>query len=156
MSGECVLFLVLSHHSKDLKRHTSVTTQSFIRQAKESTPLRHEGRPTPKESAASFYVLSPSAESAIGKLGQLRRRCICFTWSSHSSPLIFFCSIFMGFFLFLSFSHLHFGVLFPILTTQQLSECTTDFLYILQFKSELCTKQLTPRLDRYIVCLTNL
>ena len=42
---------------------------------------------------------------------------VCENWSSHSSLQIFFCSIFAGFSLSLSFSHCHFGLLFPILTT---------------------------------------
>ena len=70
MSGECVVSLVLSRHSKDLKCWTNVTSQlqlSFIWQAKDSTLLRHKGGPTPKERSqsvlASFFytfVSSPS------------------------------------------------------------------------------------------------
>ena len=45
--------------------YSSVTAQSFIWQAKESTPLRHEGGLTPKERsqsilASSFYMLVSS------------------------------------------------------------------------------------------------
>ena len=41
--------------------YSSVTAQSFIWQTKDSTPSRHEGRPTPKERpqsvlASSFYM----------------------------------------------------------------------------------------------------
>ena len=52
VSGECVIFLVLSHCNKDLKWWTSVTVQlrlSFIWQAKDSTLSRHESGLTPKE-----------------------------------------------------------------------------------------------------------
>ena len=51
LSGECVISLVLSHCSKDLKQWTSVTALlqfSFIWQAKDSTSLRHEEGPTQK------------------------------------------------------------------------------------------------------------
>ena len=54
-----VFFSVLSHWSKDLKWW--VTAQGFIRQAKDSTPSRCDGRHTPKEKpqsvlASFFYV----------------------------------------------------------------------------------------------------
>ena len=51
VGGVYIIPSVLSHRSKDLKRWTSVTAQlqlSFIWQAKDSTPSRHEGGPTPK------------------------------------------------------------------------------------------------------------
>ena len=56
-------------------------------------------------------------ELALCKLGWPRRGHICLIWSSHSSPWIFFCSIFKVFSLSLSFSHHPFGLLFAILTT---------------------------------------
>ena len=63
MPGECVISSVLSHHSKDLKWHTSVTTRlqlSFIQQGKGSTLSRHEARPHIKREGAhlgsSFYM----------------------------------------------------------------------------------------------------
>ena len=63
MSGESVIPSVLSRCSKDLKWQTSVIALlqlSFIQQAKDSTPLRHEGGLTQKERpqsvlASSFY-----------------------------------------------------------------------------------------------------
>ena len=63
MSGESVISSVLSRCSKDLKWQTSVIALlqlSFIQQAKDSTPLRHEGGLTQKERpqsvlASSFY-----------------------------------------------------------------------------------------------------
>ena len=68
MSVGCVISSVLSRHSKDLKLWTSVTARlqlSFIQQAKDSTPARHEGKTTPKERlrsflASSFYAIVPS------------------------------------------------------------------------------------------------
>ena len=53
-----------------------VTAQSCIWQAKESTPSRCEGGPTPKERGSiwllSLYVLSTSPESALCKLSKPR------------------------------------------------------------------------------------
>ena len=66
---ECVLFLVLSCHSKILKQWTSVTAQlqlSFIWQAKKNTSSRHEGNTeeAKKEERLNFassflYAFSP-------------------------------------------------------------------------------------------------
>ena len=67
VSGECVIFSVLSCHSKNLKQRTdqcyiSVLQLSFIWQAKENTSLRHEGRPNQKTRreglnfGSSFYT----------------------------------------------------------------------------------------------------
>ena len=62
LSGECVISLVLSRCSKDLKQWTSVTALlqfSFIWQVKDSTSLRHEGGPTQKgrlNLGSSFYM----------------------------------------------------------------------------------------------------
>ena len=78
MSGECVISSILSRCRKDLKQLTSVTAwlqHSFIWQAKNNTPSRHEGGPTPKERpqsvlASSFYkfcLLPP--EPALCKSG---------------------------------------------------------------------------------------
>ena len=58
----------MSCHSKELKQQTSVTDPlklSFIWQAKDSTPSRHEGRLTPEEKpqsvlASSFYTFVSS------------------------------------------------------------------------------------------------
>ena len=105
--------------------YSLITAQGFIWQAKESTPFPlHDSGPTPKERAQSrlasaFFRLSPPhLEPALCKLAWPRRGHVSFTWSSHFSMWIFFCSIFMGYFLSLSFSHCHFGLLFPILTTR--------------------------------------
>ena len=95
--GECVISLVLSHCSKNLKLrmdqcYSSVTVQikwqthvtawlqlSFIWQAKENTSLRHEGGLTQKTRREErppgqfwllfLYVFSPSPEPALCKLG---------------------------------------------------------------------------------------
>ena len=77
MLGECVISLVLSCHSKNLKQQTSVTVWlqlSFIWQAKENTSSRHEGRLTQKSRRAQFwllllYVSSPPPEPALCRLG---------------------------------------------------------------------------------------
>ena len=119
--GECVISLVLSPQQR-LKWQTCLTARlqlCFIWQAKDSTSLRREGGLTQKGErlnlGSSFYMfcLLPLSlpyvnwASQEGCLFHLR-------FSLHLQ--IFFCSIFMGFFLSLSFSHHHFGLLFPILT----------------------------------------
>ena len=118
--GECVTSSVLSHCSKNLKQWTSVTAQlqlGFIWQPKESTPSRCEGGPTPKEKpqsilAFSFYTFVSSLLWVWPlQIGLAKKGHVCFTLSSHSGLWIFFCSIFMGFSLSLSFSHCHFGLL---------------------------------------------
>ena len=69
MSGESVIPSVLSRCSKDLKWQTSVIALlqlSFIQQAKDSTPLRHEGGLTQKERPQS--VLASSFYSCVSSL----------------------------------------------------------------------------------------
>ena len=124
MLGECVISSVLSCHSKDWKWWASVTARlqlSFTWQTKDSTPLRHKGRPPTKASPQSswlplFMHLSPCSWAYPMQTG-LARRAVFFTWGSHSGLWIFFCSIFASFSLSLSFSHRHFGLLFPTLIT---------------------------------------
>ena len=104
--------------------YSSVTAQSFIQQAKESTPSRHEDRPTGKESpqsglASSFYMfcLLPPISCPM-QVGLAKKGAYVFHLNfSLRKKWIFFCSIFAGFSLSLYFSHCHFGLLFPILTT---------------------------------------
>ena len=67
MLGKCVVSLVLSHSSKDLKQQTSVTAKlqlSFIRKAKGSISSRQEGGLTQKQrlilgSSSSVFCLLP-------------------------------------------------------------------------------------------------
>ena len=130
MSGERVISSVLSHCSKNLKQQTnqcysSVLQLSFIWQAKKNTSSRHEGGQTEiskmKRSPSSifaplficFFVPSlilpyVSWASHQGCLFSLRS-------SLHSSDLPLF--YFHGLSPFSSFSHHHFGLLFPILST---------------------------------------
>ena len=123
--GECVISSVLSSPQQRFEMadqcYSSFIAQSFIWQTKDSIPSRHEGGLTPKERLSwlpPFIHLSPPhLEPALCKLGWPRRGCVCFTWSSHSGLWIFFCSIFVGFSLSLSFLHSCFGLLFPVLTT---------------------------------------
>ena len=104
--------------------YSSVTAQSFIQQAKESTPSRHEDRPTGKERpqsglASSFYMfcLLPPISCPM-QVGLAKKGAYVFHLNfSLRKKWIFFCSIFAGFSLSLYFSHCHFGLLFPILTT---------------------------------------
>ena len=95
--------------------YSSVTAQSFIQQTKGSTPWRQEGRSTPRErpqsilalSFCSFCLLSPC------KLG-LALFHLKFSLPLQSADFLLFC--YCGLFP-LSFSHHHFRLLFPFLTT---------------------------------------
>ena len=123
MSGECVISSVLSQHSKDLKWQTNVTPQSFIQQAKESTPSRCEGRPTPKERpqsvlASSFYpfVSSPPL-SCLMQIGLAKKEACLVHLKFSLLSMDFLLFHLRRLSLSLSFSHCHFGVLFPIPTT---------------------------------------
>lgn len=121
--GECVISLVLSCRSKDLKWWTSVTAWlqlSFIWQAKDSTPSRCEGGPTPKEKPSSFgFLLASSfylfcllpAEPALMQTG-LAKKGACLFHLTFSFPSVGF--LFVSFSFLLSFSHCYFGLLFPI------------------------------------------
>ena len=76
---ECVISLVLSHHSKDFKWQTSITAQ-FNWKAKGVHPLRHEGRPIQKGEpwiCLGFLLLHIClflTEPALCKLGLPRSR----------------------------------------------------------------------------------
>ena len=122
---ECVISSVPSHHNKDSKWQTSVTAWlqlSFIEQRIVYPRAVRVGQPqriglSPSWLPPFVYLSPPCLEPALCELGWPKRRGVYFTWSSHSGPWVFFCSVFVGFFLSLSFSHWHFGLLFPILTT---------------------------------------
>ena len=66
MSGECVFLSSVSLKQRfEMVGYSSVTAQGFIRQAKNSTPSRCEGRHTPKEKPqsvlASFFYMFVSS-----------------------------------------------------------------------------------------------
>ena len=102
----------------------SVTAQ-FYWQAKENTSLRHESGPTQKmqreESprlnfGPSFYVFFLLSLSLSCVNWSSQEGCLFYLRSSLQSsdlPLFYFCGLFSS----LSFSHRHFGLLFPLLTT---------------------------------------
>ena len=83
MLGECVISLVLSHHSKKLKQgmdqyYSYMLQLSFIWQAKENTSMSREGRLTQKmrrEAPGSILApllilfFSPPPEPTLCKLG---------------------------------------------------------------------------------------
>ena len=120
--GECVISSVLSCRSKDLKWWTSVTAWlqlSFIWQAKDNTPSRCEGGPTPKERPSSFgFLLASSFYPFVSSPLSLPYA----NWASQEggvfvSPDVLipvcrfsFCELFLS----LSFSRCYFGLLFPI------------------------------------------
>ena len=134
--GECVISSVLSHHSKNLRQWTSVTAWlqfSFIWQAKENTSSKCEGRPTQKNIEAQSWLLFlyvvfflllllllslfflPPPEPALCKLVSQEGCMFHLKFSLWSSDLPLFH--FHGLVPPLSFSHCHFGFLFPIPTT---------------------------------------
>ena len=84
----------------------------------------------PNSSTLAWKILWTDEPGGLPSLGSHRvrhnwrdlaaaaaRRAVCFTWGSNSSLQTYLCSIFMDFFLSLSFSHHHYGLFFPILTT---------------------------------------
>ena len=126
MSGECVISSVLSRCRKDLKQLTSVTAwlqHSFIWQAKNNTPSRHEGGPTPKERpqsvlASSFYPFVSSPPLAcLMQIGLAKKEACLVHLKFSLLSMDFLLFHFRRLSFSLSFSHCHFGVLFPILTT---------------------------------------
>ena len=102
----CVSF-PLCHRSKDLKWQTSVTDQlqlSFIQQAKDSTPLRHEGVLNPKGERLNlswlllFINLSPPSwacpmQSGLAKKGTCLFHLKFSLWST-DFLLFHFCGLF--------------------------------------------------------------
>ena len=130
MSGEFVIFSVLSCSSKNLKQWTdhcysSMLQLSFIGQAKENTSSRHEGGLTQKtrreeKTEAQFWLLFLCFFLPALSLPYVN-------WSSQEGCLFYLrfslWSLDLPFFHFwglvpsLSFSHHHFELFFPILTT---------------------------------------
>ena len=115
-------YSVLSCHSKDLKWQTHVAVWLPLRVLLSKQRIVHSQGMRPQRRGLNpswlppFIHFCPRCWACPMQIA-LARRAVCFTWGSHSGPWIFFCSIFTGFFLFLSFNHCHFGLLFPILTT---------------------------------------
>ena len=121
LSGEFVISSVLSRCIKNLKKtYGPVLQLSFIWQAKISTSLRHEVRPTGKtrreeRTLAQFWLLflcvfllplslpCVNWASQEGCLFHLR-----FLLQSSDLPLFYFCGLLPS----LSFSHHHSGLLF--------------------------------------------
>ena len=137
MLGECVISLVLSWRSKDLKWWTSITAglqpRVLFGKQRKVHPFfcMRVGQPQRRGLIRAwlppFICLSPPRlEPALCKLAWPRRGRVCFTWSSHFSTWIFFCSIFTGFFLSLAFSHCHLGLLFPIQTMRSNCQHSLD------------------------------
>ena len=127
MLEECVISLVLTCHSKDLEWRTTVTARLWLRvlfckQRKVYSRGLRGGWPQRRGLNPSwlppFYTFVSFLSSDCPMQIELAKKgAFYFTWSSHSSPWVFFCSIFAGFSLSLSFSHHHFWLLFLILTT---------------------------------------
>ena len=118
VSRECTFLGSLSRHNKDLERRTlalgswtnrvialrqiSVTALFYL---EDSRRVRERERAF----GSSFYMCFPPPGPALCKSG-LARSAVCSAWSLHSGPPTFLWPS-------LSFSHRHFGLLFPILPT---------------------------------------
>ena len=81
---------------------------------------RQRGRGRARARALWLLFLCFSSPWACPMQIGLAGSAVCYTWSLHSSPqtflwppLFYFCGLFPSY----SFSHRHFGLLFPILTT---------------------------------------
>ena len=126
MLGECVISSVLSCCSKNLKQQTDQCYSSvLLGKKKDSTPLRFEGgltqntRRAEKPAAqfgSSFYMFFPLPPCLPYVNWASQEGCLFYLRCSlQSSDLPFF--YFHGLFPSLSFSHRHFGLLCPVLTT---------------------------------------
>ena len=111
ISGECVIYSVLSCCSKNLKRWTDQCYSSvlFRKQRKihpwdmrACQPKRWEEKRKPQPNfGSSFYMffLLPLSLPYVNWASQEGCFVFCFflTWDSHSGPLTFLCSILVGF-----------------------------------------------------------
>ena len=92
---------------KDSKRREGCSTWGREREReKERTHAREKER---ERFGSSFYMFFSPPGPALCKLG-LARSAVCSNWSLHSGPRTFLWPS-------LSFTHRHFGLLFPILPT---------------------------------------
>ena len=131
MLRECVISLVLSHHSKKIEGmdqcYSYMLQLSFIWQAKENTSTSHEGdwpKRWEEKHPAQFW---PLFLCFFFFFFLLPLNLPCINWASKESclfylrpslwslnlPLLYFHRLFP----FLFFSHRHSGLLFPIPTT---------------------------------------
>ena len=127
MLGGCIISSVLSCHNKDLKWRTSVTTRLLLRvlfgkqRIVHFWGMRADGpqRRCFNPSWLPVFIHFVSSPFTCPMQIRANQEGGVFVSLEVLTPglQIFFCSIFMGFFP-LSFSHHHFGLLFPILTTQ--------------------------------------
>ena len=132
LSGEFVISSVLSRCTKNLKRGTNGCYSSvLLGKTKDSTPSRSEGRQTQKTKRRKASILlgflllyiclltslPPTPATSLPSVNWASQEgCLCYLRSSLGSsdlPLFYFLGLFPS----LSFSHLHFGLLFSILPT---------------------------------------
>ena len=123
MSGEFTISSVLSCCSKNLKRWWTSVTAQFHLTSKGSYILEVRGLATKntqreEKPPAQFWLLflyasSPPPEPALCKLDSQKGCSLRFSLLSLDLPLFCFCGLLLS----LSFSHHHYGLLFPILTT---------------------------------------
>ena len=131
VSGDCVICLVLSYGSKDLKWHTSVTVQLQLRVLFGKQRIVHPPgvrADWPQKRGLNLYwpphfihfVSSPlilpyanwASQEGVVFVSPEVLTLVC------GFSFVPFCSIFTGFPLSLSFNHCHFLLLFPILTAE--------------------------------------
>ena len=124
--GECIISLVLSYRSKDLKWWTIVTArlQLWVLFSKQS--IVHPrgvraGWPQRRDLSLSrlplfMCCLLPDWACPVQIGLATGRGRVCVTCGSHFGAWILFCSIFTGFSLSLPFSHCHFGLFFSYST----------------------------------------
>ena len=114
--GECVISSVLSHHSKDLKGgtvlHLCYSSILFGKQRIVYPWGVRAGQPQMRGSILAPLFIRFCLLLLSLPYVNLATQEGCFTWGSHSGLQIFFCCIFPGFSLSLSFNHCHFGLLF--------------------------------------------
>ena len=117
MSGECLISLVLSCCSKNLKQQTDQVYDSvlFGKQWKihpvavrAGWPKRHEEKRSEAQYWFLFLYLFPPALSLPYVNWDSQEAC-CFTWGSHSGPWTFLCSIFVSFSLLCLFGSVQFS-----------------------------------------------
>ena len=101
------------------------------RSMRAARPRRHAEKRSPRLNfGSSFYTFFSSLPEPA--LWTTQKGCLFYRRSSHwSSDLTLFC--FRGLFPSLSFSHCHFGLLFTILTTQQLVSSHGVCIYAMTF-----------------------
>ena len=134
MLGECVISSVLSCCSKNLKWWTDNVTVVLFRKQKKIHPQgvrvgwskRLKEKRSPRLNFWLLFLCFFSSSWACPIYTGLVRSVVCFTWSPHSSPQTFLCSIFLGF-------PLPYILATTILIPFSYFNCLTDLLFPYKF-----------------------